>query len=111
MECLFCRVVAGDVPADIVIETDGALVFRDIDPKAPVHLLAIPRRHIASAADLTEGDAAVVAELFAALRSAVASEGVTSYRIVTNIGPDAGQSVQHLHLHLLAGRQLGWPPG
>lgn len=111
MQCLFCRVVAGDVPADIVIETDGAVVFRDIDPKAPVHLLAIPRRHIASAADLTEGDAAVVAELFAALRSAAASEMVTSYRIVTNVGPDAGQSVLHLHLHLLAGRQLGWPPG
>ena len=111
MECLFCRIVAREVPADIVVETEDSLVFRDIKPQAPVHVLAIPRRHVVSAADLTDGDGPLLADLFAALHAAATAEGVSSYRIVTNVGPDAGQSVMHLHLHLLADRQLGWPPG
>ena len=111
MECLFCRIVAREVPADIVVETDDSLVFRDIKPQAPVHVLAIPRRHVVSAAELSDADGALIADLFAALRAAAEAEGVSSYRIVTNVGPDACQSVMHLHLHLLADRHLGWPPG
>ena len=111
MECLFCRIVAREVPADIVVETEDSLVCRDINPQAPVHVLAIPRRHVVSAAHLTDADGPLIADLFAALRAAAASEGVSSYRIVTNVGPDAGQSVMHLHFHMLADRQLGWPPG
>ena len=111
MECLFCRIGRGDIPADVVLDRDDVVVFRDIDPQAPVHLLAIPRRHVESARDLTESDGPLLGALFAALRDAAAAEGAESYRIVTNIGPDAGQSVLHLHLHLLAGRRLHWPPG
>ena len=111
MDCLFCRIVAGEVPADVVAENEDAIVFRDINPQAPLHVLAIPRRHVASVADLTDADAPLLASLLAALRSAAAADGVSSYRIVTNVGPDAGQSVDHLHLHLLGRRRLGWPPG
>ena len=111
MECLFCRIASGEVPADVVERGENVLVFRDINPQAPVHLLAIPRRHVASAAELGEGDGALLSELFTALQSAARAEGAASYRIVTNVGPDAGQSVLHLHLHLLGGRPLEWPPG
>lgn len=97
--------------ADVVSSDDETVVFRDINPQAPLHLLAIPTRHIASAADLGEDDAGLLASLFTALRAAAEAEGVLSYRVVTNVGPDAGQSVAHLHLHLLGGRRLGWPPG
>lgn len=111
MDCLFCRIASGEVPADVVDRGENVVVFRDISPQAPIHLLAIPRRHVASAADLGDNDGPLLTELFAALQSAARSEGATSYRIITNIGPDAGQSVLHLHLHLLAGRPLKWPPG
>lgn len=110
-DCLFCRIARGEIPADIVAQDDAVVVFRDISPQAPVHLLAIPRRHIASAAELGPDDAGMLDALFAGLREAAAAEAASSYRIVTNIGPDAGQSVEHLHVHLLAGRRLGWPPG
>ena len=110
-DCLFCGIAAGDVPADIVVQDDATVVFRDVNPQAPVHLLAIPRQHVASAAELTDDDAPLLGALFGALRSAAAESGVTSYRLVTNIGPDAGQSVEHLHIHLLGGRRLRWPPG
>lgn len=110
-DCLFCRIASGNLPADVVDSDDSVMVFRDINPKAPVHLLAIPRRHVTSAADLTEADADLLYRLFAALRAAAEREGVASYRIVTNVGADAGQSVLHLHLHLLGGRRLTWPPG
>ena len=110
-DCLFCGIASGDVSADVVTQDDLVVVFRDVNPQAPVHLLAIPRRHVASAADLSAADADLLGGLFGALRTAAADSGATSYRLVTNIGPDAGQSVQHLHIHLLAGRRLGWPPG
>ena len=111
MGCLFCRIATGEIPAQVVLADDRTLVFRDINPQAPVHLLAIPRLHIGSAAELTEEHAELLSALFGALRAAAREEGVESYRLVTNVGPDAGQSVDHLHLHLLAGRRLGWPPG
>jgi histidine triad (HIT) family protein len=111
--CLFCRISAGELPSDRVYEDDAVIVFRDINPRAPTHLLAIPRRHLASVDDLTDGEADrdVLAALFGALRKVAADAGVRGYRIVTNVGPDAGQSVFHLHFHLLAGRTMLWPPG
>jgi histidine triad (HIT) family protein len=110
-DCLFCRLAAGDIPSEIVRSDDQVIVFRDINPKAPTHLLAIPRRHIASAAELTDEDGPLLAALFGALRDLASQAGVGGYRIVTNVGPDAGQSVFHLHFHMLAGRSMAWPPG
>jgi histidine triad (HIT) family protein len=110
-DCLFCRIAAGEIPSDIVHADDRVVVFRDISPKAPTHLLAIPRRHLASAAELTDADADLLAALFGALRLVATEAGVSGYRIVTNVGADAGQSVFHLHFHLLAGRTMAWPPG
>ena len=111
-DCLFCRIARREIPAEITHEDDQVLVFRDVRPQAPTHLLAIPVRHIGSAHQLTDQDAELLGRLFAALRRAADDEGLANgYRIVTNVGPDAGQSVAHLHLHLLGGRHLGWPPG
>ena len=110
-DCLFCRIAVGEVPSDIVHASDEVVVFRDISPKAPTHLLAIPRRHFASVAELTDADGELLAALFGALRQVASDAGVTGYRIVTNVGAEAGQSVFHLHFHLLAGRTMSWPPG
>jgi histidine triad (HIT) family protein len=110
-ECLFCRIAAGEIPSDIVHRADDVVVFRDINPRAPTHLLAISRRHLPSAAELTAGDGELLAALFGALRGVAEEAGADSYRIVTNVGADAGQSVFHLHFHLLAGRTMAWPPG
>ena len=111
-DCLFCRIVAGEIPSDRVHEDDEVVAFRDINPQAPTHVLAIPRRHIADAAALTEGDGPLLERLFGVLRDIAEDEGLdTGYRIVSNVGPDAGQTVFHLHLHLLGGRSMGWPPG
>jgi histidine triad (HIT) family protein len=110
-DCLFCRIAAGEIPADRVFEDEAVIVFRDINPKAPTHVLAIPRRHIPSAGDLTEADGDLLAALFTALRRVAADAGLESYRIASNVGPEAGQSVFHLHFHLMGGRSMGWPPG
>ena len=112
-DCLFCRIVAGEIPADIVNADDLTIAFRDINPKAPTHILVIPKAHIGSAADLGEGHAALLGRMFAVIASLARSEGIaeSGYRVVTNVGDDAGQSVQHLHLHLLGGRSMAWPPG
>lgn len=108
--CLFCRIAGGDVPATVVAETERALAFRDINPAAPVHVLVMPRDHFDSAATLT--DAGLWAELIALAQRIAADEGLGSgWRLVTNVGLDGGQSVSHLHLHLLGGRRMGWPPG
>jgi histidine triad (HIT) family protein len=110
-DCLFCRIAAGEIPSDIVHRDESVVVFRDINPRAPTHLLAISRRHIPSVAELNEGDGELLAALFGALRQVAEEAGVNGYRIVTNVGADAGQSVFHLHFHLLAGRPMAWPPG
>ena len=111
--CLFCRIAAGEIPAQVVFEDDYTLAFRDIDPKAPTHVLVIPRRHIASVNDLDALDADLVGRLFLTAREIAAAEGIAEagYRLVMNTGADAGQSVAHIHLHLLGGRDLAWPPG
>ncbi len=112
-DCLFCRIAAGEIPADIVAQDDLVVAFRDINPAAPTHVLVIPRAHVASAAELGDGDGPLLARLIATANAVAAAEGVAEggYRLVTNIGDDAGQSVHHLHLHVLGGRRLSWPPG
>ncbi len=110
-DCLFCRIVRGEIPAKLVAETDDCVAFRDIDPKAPTHVLVIPRRHVASLAEAD--DAALVGQLSLLAARIAREEGIaeSGYRTVVNTGPDAGQTVFHLHLHLLGGRPLRWPPG
>lgn len=111
--CLFCRIAAGEVPADIVHQDELVLAFRDIHPKAPTHLLLIPRVHVDSAAELSDADGEMLGRLFATAARLARDTGVADkgFRLVTNAGPAAGQSVQHLHFHLLGGRSMGWPPG
>ena len=111
-DCLFCRIAAGEIPADIVAENERWVAFRDIQPQAPVHVLVIPRVHVESAADLeTHGDLA--GELLKAAATVARAEGLDTdgFRIVTNVGERAGQSVMHLHFHVLGGRRMRWPPG
>ena len=113
-DCLFCRIVAGEIPAKIVKRTDKALAFRDIDAKAPVHVLVIPTRHIPAVRDAKGSDDERLLGQLLGFAAEVASElGLDGdgYRIVTNTGRNAGQSVDHLHLHVLGGRKMTWPPG
>ncbi len=107
MDCLFCKIAAGEIPSNKVYEDDRILAFYDIAPNAPVHVLFIPKTHLAGVRDVTADNADVVAHIFATIPKVAAQLGVTDYRIVSNNGPEACQSVQHLHFHLLAGRQLG----
>jgi histidine triad (HIT) family protein len=111
--CLFCRIVAGEVPADVVRQDDSTVAFRDISPQAPVHVLVIPRRHVSSAATVERGDGDLLADLVLAAQEVARQEGVadSGYRLVFNVGDDALNSVGHLHLHVLGGRRLDWPPG
>lgn len=112
-ECLFCRIARTDVPVDFVHQDDLVLAFPDINPKAPTHLLIIPRAHIDSAADLEETDAPMLGRMFAVAAKLAREAGIAEhgFRLVTNSGPAAGQSVDHLHFHLLGGRSMSWPPG
>lgn len=111
-DCLFCKIVRKEVPSDVVHESDGVLAFRDINPAARVHVLFIPKEHVQSAADLGPDHTALLGEIFGAMASVAADEGLgKGYRIVTNVGGDAGQTVHHLHFHLIGGRSLSWPPG
>jgi len=109
--CIFCRIASGEIPAARVAESDAAVAFRDLNPQAPVHVLVVPRRHVASLADAAEGDE--LGALLLLAREVARLEGIADrgYRVVTNSGADAGQTVHHLHLHVLGGRALGWPPG
>lgn len=111
-DCLFCKIARKELDSDIVHESDDILAFRDINPAAPLHVLAIPKEHVTSVDELNRNHAGVLAELFIALSTIAGREGSHGgYRIVTNVGPDAGQSVLHLHFHLLGGRVMEWPPG
>jgi histidine triad (HIT) family protein len=112
-ECLFCKIAAQEIPADIVHMADRVVAFRDINPKAPTHILLIPKDHVESVAQVTEDHGKLLAELVQAAAHLAKAEGVdgSGWRLVTNVGPDAGQSVQHLHFHLLGGRAMSWPPG
>lgn len=109
---IFSRIIDREIPADIIYEDDRCVAFRDVNPQAPTHVLVIPRQPIASVAALTENDAPLVGHLFVVMRKLAEQLKLDGgYRVVVNCGPDAGQSVDHLHFHLLAGRNLDWPPG
>jgi histidine triad (HIT) family protein len=111
-DCLFCKIVAGTIPATLVAQDDRAVAFRDINPQAPTHILIVPRKHIASLNELEEADAALVGHLHVVAKQLAAAEGLTAgYRTLFNTGAQAGQTVWHIHLHLVGGRPLGWPPG
>src|SRR2546421_8185396 len=111
--CLFCKIAEGQIPSKIVYQDEDVVAFEDINPQAPHHILLIPRRHIPSMADLTEEDGTLLVRLFMVAAKLAHKLGVdeSGYRFVTNVGPDAGQSVFHLHFHLLGGRKFAWPPG
>lgn len=112
-DCLFCKIVSGEIPSDKVLETDDVLAFRDIRPQAPVHVLVIPKKHIASAHHIEASDASVLLHVHEAAQQVAEQLGIAEngYRLVTNIGFHGQQTVQHLHYHVLGGRQLQWPPG
>ncbi len=112
-DCLFCQILAGDIAADIIYESDDVVAFRDINPQAPTHVLIVPRQHIATINDLTDEDRDTVGKLFMAAQAIAKDESVADdgYRTVMNCNAGAGQSVFHIHLHLLGGRPMTWPPG
>jgi len=111
--CVFCRISGGELPAQIVYETDQLIAFADLNPQAPTHILVIPRRHIGGVDALDPGDAEIAGQLLIAAAHVAERVGMgdTGYRVVTNVGEHGGQTVPHLHLHLLGGRPLSWPPG
>jgi histidine triad (HIT) family protein len=112
-DCLFCKILSGDIPADIIHESEATIAFRDINPKAPTHVLIIPRKHIATINDITEDEHEIVGNLYSSAQAIASAEGIAEegYRVVMNCNEAAGQTVFHIHLHLLGGRALGWPPG
>ena len=112
-DCLFCKILDGEIPADIVYESDAAIAFRDISPQAPTHVLVIPRKHIATINDLEAGDRELIGNLYLAAKEIAGEEGIADegYRAVMNCNAGAGQSVFHIHLHVLGGRGMTWPPG
>jgi histidine triad (HIT) family protein len=112
-DCLFCKILAGDIPSEEVASTDNTFAFRDIQPTASTHVLVIPRQHIEHAGEIRPEHADVLAEMFATAQAVAASEGIaeSGYRLVFNVGDDANNSVPHLHLHVIGGRRMGWPPG
>ena len=109
MDCIFCRIISGEIPSDILYQDEQVVAFRDINPKAPVHLLLVPRKHIESVAELSEDAASIMGHLVAVANRLAREAGISEkgYRLVVNSGPEGGQEVPHLHLHLLGGRQMG----
>ena len=112
-DCLFCKIIDGQIPSSKVYEDEFVLAFRDIDPQAPQHIIIIPKEHISSANDITAENSAVIGKIFEAAAKIAKDLGFADngFRVVNNCGEDGGQTVSHLHFHLLAGRNLGWPPG
>lgn len=111
-DCLFCRIIAGEIPSKKIYEDGTVYAFADIDPQAPFHAVIVPKEHICSAADITSENSKFVADIFEAAAKIAKQEGlVNGFRIVTNSGEHGGQTVGHLHFHMLGGRNLGWPPG
>jgi histidine triad (HIT) family protein len=111
--CIFCKIAAHDIPADIVRESDRVVAFRDLNPKAPTHILLIPKEHVGSVAEVADHHGQTLADIMQAATQLARAEGIaeSGWRLVTNVGADAGQTVFHLHFHLLGGRRMGWPPG
>lgn len=112
MDCLFCKIIAGEIPSAKVYEDDTVFAFRDIEPQAPVHVLIVPKEHITSAKDINETNSAVVAHIFEVAAKIAKDEGLEDgFRIINNCGDSAGQTVKHLHFHLMGGREFTWPAG
>ena len=112
-DCLFCKITAGAIPANIVYQNDNVLAFRDLNPQAPTHILVIPKKHIATTNDIVDADVALIGQLYLAAKQIAKDEGIadSGYRTVMNCNRGAGQTVFHIHLHVLGGRAMGWPPG
>ncbi len=112
-DCIFCKIASGEIKGDLVYEDEQVVAFRDLSPQAPTHVLVIPRRHVATTNELTDADADLVGRMVLAAKKVAADEGIAErgYRTVLNCNAEAGQSVFHIHLHLLGGRPMGWPPG
>ncbi|RMG50397.1 MAG: histidine triad nucleotide-binding protein [Gammaproteobacteria bacterium] len=112
-DCIFCKIASGDIPGDIVYEDEHVVAFRDLNPQAPTHVLVIPREHISTINDLEENHAELVGRLYLAAKQVAEAEGIAErgYRTVMNCNAEAGQTVYHIHLHVLGGRPMGWPPG
>ena len=112
-DCLFCKIRDGDIQGDIVFEDDNVLAFNDVNPQAPVHILIIPKIHISTVNDIEAGDEAIMAKLFSAAKVIASQQGISDdgYRLVVNCNEKAGQTVFHIHMHLLGGRNMNWPPG
>ena len=111
-DCLFCKIIKGDIPSSKVYEDELVFAFRDIDPQAPTHILVIPKQHIASAAEITNENSAVISHIFEVIAKIAEQEGLTNgFRVVNNCGDSAGQTVKHLHFHLMGGREFTWPAG
>ena len=110
-DCLFCKIAAGEIPSNKVYEDELVYAFHDIDPQAPTHFLVIPKAHIGSCGEIGADNSAVVAHAFEVISQVTRDMGITDFRVVSNCGPQAGQSVPHLHFHVLAGRDMTWPPG
>ena len=110
-DCVFCKIAGGEIPSNKVYEDDTVVAFHDLDPQAPVHVLLIPKAHIPSVMEITPENSGVVAHIFEVIARLCREQGLESYRVVSNIGEQAGQSVHHLHFHVLSGRDMTWPPG
>ena len=110
-DCLFCKIAGGKIPSTCLYEDENVFAFKDIDPKAPVHFLVIPKAHIASCAAVSTDNSAIVGYCFEAIAKITKEQGIESFRVVSNIGEQAGQTVFHLHFHVLSGRDMTWPPG
>lgn len=111
MDCVFCKIAAGEIPSEAIYEDENLIAFNDLDPQAPIHFLVIPKKHITSLATLDESDSDLVAKIMLVIQKLAKENNLEGYRVVTNIGEDGGQSVPHLHFHVLGGRAFHWPPG
>ncbi len=113
MECIFCKIIDGQIPADLIYQDDSIVAFRDINPQAPTHVLIIPKKHIEKISDINEEDSELISKMVLVAKKIAEDEGITEsgFRLVFNNNKDAGQEVFHIHLHLLGGRKFSWPPG
>lgn len=111
MDCVFCKIASGEIPTDAIYEDENLIAFNDLDPQAPIHFLVIPKKHITSLSTLSDSDSQLIAEIMKIIRDLAKKYDLTGYRVVTNIGEEGGQSVPHLHFHVLGGRSFHWPPG
>lgn len=111
MDCVFCKIAAGEIPTEAIYEDENLIAFNDLDPQAPIHFLVIPKKHITSLATLDEADSALISQIMLTIAKLAKDKGLEGYRVVINIGEEGGQSVPHLHFHVLGGRSFNWPPG